>query len=172
MKVCKFGGSSVANAEQVTKIVDVVLSDTERRIVVVSAPGKRDKADTKVTDLLIKCAEEALAGKDTEASLEAVIGRYAQIRGELNLPAGSTVADAISACDVVRECGLPLGGLDFGIWSKPTTIDSVLTDGDRVEIYRPLLVDPKVARRERFARQGARTTGLFARQRPGGKSGY
>jgi aspartate kinase len=88
MKVCKFGGSSVANAEQVTKIVDVVLSDPERRIVVVSAPGKRDKADTKVTDLLIKCAEEALAGKDTEASLEAVVGRYAQIQGELNLPAG------------------------------------------------------------------------------------
>jgi hypothetical protein len=39
-------------------------------------------------------------------------------------------------------------------------------------VYRALKVDPKVARRERFARQGARTTGLFARQRPGGKSGY
>ena len=52
MKVCKFGGSSVANAEQVTKIVDIVLSDPERRIVVVSAPGKRNKADAKVTDLL------------------------------------------------------------------------------------------------------------------------
>ena len=46
MKVSKFGGTSVANAEQVTKIVDVVLADPERRIVVVSAPGKRNKADT------------------------------------------------------------------------------------------------------------------------------
>ena len=44
--------------------------------------------------------------------------------------------------------------------------------GDRVEIYRPLKVDPKVARRERFVRQGARATGLFARRRPGGKAGY
>ncbi len=43
---------------------------------------------------------------------------------------------------------------------------------DRLEIYRPLTVDPKVARRERFSRQGARTTGLFARRRAGGKSGY
>ena len=76
-----------------------------------------------------------------------------QFLRELNLPAGSTVADAISACDVVSECGLPLGGLDFGIWSKPTTLDSVQTDGDRVEIYRPLQVDPKQARRARVKRK-------------------
>jgi sulfur carrier protein len=47
-----------------------------------------------------------------------------------------------------------------------------LQDGDRLEIYRPLKVDPKVARRERFARQGAKTTGLFAKRRPGAKAGY
>jgi hypothetical protein len=41
-----------------------------------------------------------------------------------------------------------------------------------VELYRPLLVDPKVARRERFRRQGARNTGLFAQRRPGAKPGY
>ena len=51
-------------------------------------------------------------------------------------------------------------------------LDAAIRHLDRVEVYRPLKVDPKVARRERFARQGARTTGLFARQRPGGKSGY
>ena len=45
MKVCKFGGTSLANAEQVAKIVDIVLADPERRIVVVSAPGKRTKDD-------------------------------------------------------------------------------------------------------------------------------
>ena len=43
---------------------------------------------------------------------------------------------------------------------------------DRVEVYRALKVDPKVARRERFAKQGARTTGLFASKRPGAKAGY
>jgi len=88
MKVCKFGGSSVANAEQVTKIVDIVLADPERRIVVVSAPGKRNKADAKVTDMLIACAELALADKEYEPTLEAIIARYAEIQGELSLPVG------------------------------------------------------------------------------------
>ena len=88
MKVCKFGGSSVANAEQVTKIVDIVLSDPERRIVVVSAPGKRNKADAKVTDLLIACAEEALADRGYDSTLELIVERYAGIQRDLNLPAG------------------------------------------------------------------------------------
>ncbi|MCL1920887.1 MAG: aspartate kinase [Kiritimatiellaeota bacterium] len=88
MKVCKFGGSSVADAQQVAKIVDIVLADAGRRIVVVSAPGKRDKTDTKVTDLLIRCAEEALAGKCTENTLALIVGRYAEIQRGLNLPVG------------------------------------------------------------------------------------
>lgn len=90
MKVCKFGGTSVANAEQVSKIVDIVLSDPERRIVVVSAPGKRHKADTKVTDLLIQCAEESLADKDYEPTLSALVERYAEIQRDLKLPPGIT----------------------------------------------------------------------------------
>ena len=48
MKVCKFGGSSVADDIQVAKIRDIITADETRRIVVVSAPGKRDKEDTKV----------------------------------------------------------------------------------------------------------------------------
>ena len=88
MKVCKFGGSSVADANQVAKIVDIVLADPSRKIIVVSAPGKRDKADTKVTDLLIRCADEALAGKCTEETLALIVGRYAEIQRGLNLPAG------------------------------------------------------------------------------------
>ena len=90
MKVCKFGGSSVANAEQVTKIVDIVLADPERQIVVVSAPGKRSKADTKVTDLLIACAELALADKDHEDALAAIVERYGEIQRDLKLPDGIT----------------------------------------------------------------------------------
>jgi aspartate kinase len=90
MKVCKFGGTSVANAEQVAKIVDIVLSDPERRIVVVSAPGKRHKADTKVTDLLIQCAEESLADKEYEPTLSALVERYAEIQRDLKLPPGIT----------------------------------------------------------------------------------
>ena len=92
MKVCKFGGSSVADAVQVTKIIDIVLADADRKIIVVSAPGKRDKADTKVTDLLIQCANEALAGKCTGETLAKIVGRYAEIQRDLNLPA-SIVAE-------------------------------------------------------------------------------
>lgn len=85
MKVCKFGGSSMADAGQLTKVIDIVLGDPQRRIVVVSAPGKRNKSDTKVTDLLISLAEAALAGGDVETPLKAVIGRYAAIAADLKL---------------------------------------------------------------------------------------
>jgi putative ubiquitin-RnfH superfamily antitoxin RatB of RatAB toxin-antitoxin module len=60
----------------------------------------------------------------------------------------------------------------FGVWGRLVRGDHVLQAGDRLEIYRPLLVDPKVARRERFTKQGARATGLFAKKRPGAKAGY
>ncbi len=88
MKVCKFGGSSLASAEQVAKIVDIVLADSERRIVVVSAPGKRHQGDVKVTDLLIACAELALDGKSHEEALSVIVERYADIQRELGLPFG------------------------------------------------------------------------------------
>jgi aspartate kinase len=90
MKVCKFGGTSLANAEQVAKIVDIVLADPSRRIVVVSAPGKRTKDDIKVTDLLIACAELALVDGDCEAVLATIVERYAEIQRELGLPPGIT----------------------------------------------------------------------------------
>lgn len=85
MKVVKFGGSSVANAEQVAKIIDIVTADADRRIVVVSAPGKRSSGDTKVTDLLIKLADTVLAGGDHEEQLMAVVERYAEIQRDLKL---------------------------------------------------------------------------------------
>ena len=90
----------------------------------------------------------------------------------LQLPAGATVADALKFCCAQQL--LPVGShpVAVGLWGRQVAPDRPLAQGDRVEVYRALKVDPKVARRERFARQGARTTGLFARQRPGGKSGY
>jgi putative ubiquitin-RnfH superfamily antitoxin RatB of RatAB toxin-antitoxin module len=59
-----------------------------------------------------------------------------------------------------------------GLWGRKAARATVLQAGDRVEIYRGLRVDPKVARRERFVGQGARTAGLFAQRRPNSKSGY
>ena len=85
MKVCKFGGSSLANATQVNKVIDIVLADPARRIVVVSAPGKRDSGDTKVTDLLIALAETALKGENTDRQYGAVVERYASIAQDLKL---------------------------------------------------------------------------------------
>jgi aspartate kinase len=85
MKVVKFGGTSVADAKQILKVVSVVTSDSARRIVVVSAPGKRHSKDTKVTDLLIALANAVLAGKSFESDLAAVVQRYAEIQQELGL---------------------------------------------------------------------------------------
>lgn len=85
MKVCKFGGTSVASATQIKKVVDIVLSDKERKIVVVSAPGKRSSDDTKVTDLLIELANRALNNEDTTEAYANVIARYEEIAQELNI---------------------------------------------------------------------------------------
>ncbi|MDN6886771.1 RnfH family protein [Variovorax sp. CAN2819] len=92
----------------------------------------------------------------------------------LSLPSGATLVDAVKAGDL----SLRFPDLDWrhaltpGIWGKAVEWDQALKDGDRVELCRPLTVDPKVARRERFQRQGARGTGLFANRRKGGKAGY
>ena len=85
MKVSKFGGTSLANAEQIKKVCDIVTCDPERRLVVVSAPGKRFKEDIKVTDLLIACAEKFIASGSAEKELNDVVGRYREIAQELGV---------------------------------------------------------------------------------------
>ena len=85
MKVAKFGGTSLANAEQIKKVRDIIVSDSERRLIVVSAPGKRFKEDIKVTDLLISLAEKCLKEGSAEAELNAVVSRYEEIAKDLGL---------------------------------------------------------------------------------------
>lgn len=85
MKVVKFGGSSLASGKQMEKVYQIVTSDMERKIVVVSAPGKRYANDEKVTDLLIECAEAALRNDNVREKVRAVIERYASIAEELLL---------------------------------------------------------------------------------------
>ena len=89
----------------------------------------------------------------------------------LQLPAGATVADALAAA-TAQTGHVFAPEQDAGIWSKLQPRSTPLTDGDRVELYQPLKVDPKKARRERFAKQGARRAGLFAKSRPQAKAGY
>lgn len=86
MKVAKFGGSSVANATQIRKVEAIVRDDPDRRIIVVSAPGKRHPKDTKITDLLIRCARRILDGREAEEEVESIISRYAEIASDLGLP--------------------------------------------------------------------------------------
>ncbi|PCS01408.1 aspartate kinase [Lactococcus fujiensis] len=85
MKVVKFGGSSLASAEQIQKVFDIIKNDSERRIVVVSAPGKRMKDDVKVTDALIAYYQAYKHQEDLSVHQEWIIERYRIICTELNL---------------------------------------------------------------------------------------
>jgi uncharacterized protein len=91
----------------------------------------------------------------------------------LTLVAGSSVADALSASGFMSQfTELASSPLTVGVWNKRVELTQVLRDQDRVEIYRALKVDPKVARRQRFTEQGAKKAGLFSKSRPSGKTGY
>lgn len=89
----------------------------------------------------------------------------------LALPAGTTVRQALAASGLIRLYP-ETETAPCGVWGRKAAAEQVLRNGDRVEVYRPLRVDPKVARRERFAKQGAGAAGLFARRRAGAKAGY
>ncbi len=84
-KVVKFGGSSLASAEQFRKAGDIIRSDAERRYVVPSAPGKRYDKDTKVTDMLYSCYAKAEAGEEFKEDLKSIKERYEEIIGGLKL---------------------------------------------------------------------------------------
>jgi len=89
----------------------------------------------------------------------------------LEVPDACTLDQALAASGWLRDFP-ELATLATGIWNLKATRDAVLREGDRVEFYRDLRVDPMVARRERFVGQGSRGTGLFSRRRPGAKPGY
>ncbi len=108
MKVVKFGGSSLASGSQLKKVFNIVVSDPERKVVVVSAPGKRFSEDIKVTDLLIECTEKSLKNEKTDQAFEAVIARYQDITEELSLPR-----------EIIQEIRLDLTERLNGDKSKP-----------------------------------------------------
>ncbi len=85
VKVAKFGGSSMADAGQYKKVRDILRSDPARRVVVVSAAGKRDSNDHKITDLLYLCHAHTEFGVDCTSVYEMITSRYLQIRDELNI---------------------------------------------------------------------------------------
>ena len=85
LKVTKFGGSSMADAGQYRKIREILLADPSRRVVVVSAAGKRNKSDHKITDLLYLCHAHTQYGVDCTGVFEMITSRYLQIRDELGI---------------------------------------------------------------------------------------
>ena len=85
MKVVKFGGSSMADAGQYRKIRDILMADPERRVVVVSAAGKRFSGDHKITDLLYLCHAHTQYGVDCSNIYEMIRSRYLEIRDELGI---------------------------------------------------------------------------------------
>ncbi|HFI0464033.1 TPA: aspartate kinase [Streptococcus suis] len=118
MKVAKFGGSSLANAGQIKKVARIIQNDPEIRYVVVSAPGKREENDIKVTDLLIDLYLAAKHNLDVQAGLEAVLNRYQAIVDELGLNPNltqdfrailenhlETIHDTLRLEDALKACG-------------------------------------------------------------------
>lgn len=91
MKVSKFGGSSLADGNQLQRVFDIVASDIDRKIIVVSAPGKRFNDDIKVTDLLLKYAEATINDVNTITIIESIKERYHSIAEYFNLPKESLI---------------------------------------------------------------------------------
>lgn len=83
--VSKFGGTSVATAAQLRKVQGIIHSDPRRRVIVVSAPGKAHRGDTKITDLLLKCHALARGGHSIETQWKQVTDRFQEISNDLNL---------------------------------------------------------------------------------------
>ena len=84
-KVVKFGGSSLASAEQFKKVGDIIRSDESRRYVVPSAPGKRFDGDIKVTDMLYECYRAAEKGEKIAGKIKKIQARYQEIIDGLGL---------------------------------------------------------------------------------------
>ncbi len=114
LKVAKFGGSSVAKAAQFEKVKAIIRADSTRRIVVVSAAGKRTSDDHKLTDLLYLCHAHLTYGVPCDAILEDIQARFAEIRDELGLK-----------YDVESDFAALRAGL-----SRDTSVDELVSRGE------------------------------------------
>ena len=85
MKVCKFGGSSMASGETIGKVAEIIRSDAERKYIVVSAPGKRFPQDIKITDSLLNAYAESRKGKELKGLLAPIFERFTGIAHDLGV---------------------------------------------------------------------------------------
>lgn len=107
--VVKFGGSSLADANQFKKVADIILADNARRFVVASAPGKRFVEDIKVTDMLYKCYELASEGEEFEEQFQAIQNRYNDIISSLGLEDFSLEKDF----EIIKGAFSHMAGRDY-----------------------------------------------------------
>lgn len=109
-KVVKFGGSSLADANQFIKVANIIKADPARRYVVPSAPGKRFPKDTKITDMLYACYDVAARGKDFSELFNAIADRYMEIVRELGLGIEAKLTQELST---IRMSFLARAGRDY-----------------------------------------------------------
>ncbi len=108
IKVTKFGGSSLADAEHFRQVAKIVHADPDRRFVIVSAPGKRFSADTKVTDMLYSCYEKIRKGENIDELFAEICQRYNDIIEGLGLDFNIS-----GALEYVKNAMLHHSGRDF-----------------------------------------------------------
>ncbi len=104
MIVCKFGGSSLADASQMKKVKAILDSNPERIAVVVSAPGKRSKDDEKVTDLLYRCNSLVQKGQSCRPVFNEIVKRFSSIATELRLD-GKELSEMLDDIRVSIDAG-------------------------------------------------------------------
>ncbi|MFC0299344.1 aspartate kinase [Virgibacillus soli] len=107
MKVVKFGGSSLANATQIRKVGSIIQNDNKRKYVIVSAPGKRDENDQKITDLLIQLGDLYFSNKPYIHMKEAILSRFQEIIMDLQLSSDLT-NELEQSLRHILECNLPI----------------------------------------------------------------
>ena len=108
LKVLKFGGSSLADANHFRQVAEIIKSDPTRRYIVASAPGKRQGSDTKITDLLYKCYALASNEEDITKVFEQIKERYLDIINELGLE-----IDLTDTFEKIRASLLHNSGRDY-----------------------------------------------------------
>lgn len=109
MTVCKFGGSSLADAFQMKKVKSILESDKKRTVAIVSAPGKRNSTDEKITDLLYECNALAQQNRSCRPVFEKISARFIQIAKDLELDADAVTQEL----DEIRQ-GIDAGkGTDY-----------------------------------------------------------
>lgn len=108
VKVVKFGGSSLADAAQFKKVMNIINAENDRKYVVPSAPGKRSKEDTKVTDLLYRCYELAAKGENIDEAFSVIMDRYNSIIKDLGL-----TLDLSNEFDHIKNSMIHKAGRDY-----------------------------------------------------------